>query len=141
MTDTLRLLAEARDGSPSSFDALFQRHRGRLATFAASRMGPALRGFLEPEDIVQETYLEAARKIDEFEAREPQGFYRWLVRIAGFKVKEANRRRQAKKRGQATPRSSDSRTPRSHGGSKPGPPARDTCPLAPASVSCARPAR
>lgn len=99
MRNTLRLLADARDGSRTSFDLLFERHRGRLTAFAASRMGPALRGFVEPEDIVQETYLEAARKIDDFEAREPQGFYRWLVRIAGFKVKEANRRRTAKKRG------------------------------------------
>ena len=101
--DTQRLLADARGGDPIAFDALLDRHRGRLAAFVASRMHPGLRGYLEPDDIVQETCLEASRKIADFEDRHPRGFYAWLVRIAAFKLKEADRGRRAKKRGNPAP--------------------------------------
>jgi RNA polymerase sigma-70 factor (ECF subfamily) len=103
MGDTQRLLRDAQGGDPLAFDALLDRHRGRLTAFVASRMNPALRGYLEPEDIVQETHVEAARKIADFVDRSPQGFYAWLVRIAAFKLKEADRRRRAKKRGRPAP--------------------------------------
>ena len=100
MGDTQRLLADARGGDSIALDALFDRHRGRLTAFVAARMHPGLRGWIEPDDVVQEACLEAARKIAEFEDRHPNGFYAWLVRIADFKLKEADRRRRAKKRGQ-----------------------------------------
>ena len=95
MTGTQRLLADARGGDPRAFDALLDRHRGRLTAFVASRMHPGLRGWIEPDDIVQEVSLEASRKIGEFEDRHPNGFYAWLVRIARFKLSEADRRRRA----------------------------------------------
>jgi len=100
MGDTQRLLADARGGDAMALDTLLDRHRGRLTAFVASRMHPGIRGWIEPDDIVQETCLEAARKLGDFEDRHPNGFYAWLVRIADFKLKEADRRRRAKKRGQ-----------------------------------------
>jgi len=99
MGDTQRLLADAQGGNPVAFDALLDRHRGRLTAFVASRMHHGLRGYLEPDDIVQETHVEAARKVSEFIDRSPAGFYHWLVKIAEFKLMEADRRRRAKKRG------------------------------------------
>lgn len=107
MGDTQRLLANAQGGDPAAFDALLDRHRGRLGAFVASRMNPALRGHIEPDDIVQETHVEAARKIAGFVAERPGGFYAWLVRIAAFKLKEADRRRRAKKRGNPAPLRAD----------------------------------
>jgi len=89
---------EACAGSREALDALYARHRGRLLAFAASRMSAALAHFVSPEDIVQETHLESARKIETFEPSDGAGFYRWLVKIAAFKISEANRQRQAKKR-------------------------------------------
>jgi RNA polymerase sigma-70 factor (ECF subfamily) len=103
MEDTRQLVADAQEGSPTAFDALLDRHRGRLTAFVASRMHPALRGYVEPDDIVQETHVEAARKIADFVAERPGAFYAWLVRIASFKLKEADRRRRAKKRGSPAP--------------------------------------
>jgi len=103
MSDTLHLLREAQGGSSAAFNVLFQRHRDRLSTLVAVRMSPGLRAHIEAEDVVQETYLEAARKFSGFSPESPQAFYRWLARIAGFKVKEAERRRRAKKRGNPGP--------------------------------------
>lgn len=103
MSDTQRLLADAQGGDATAFDALLDRHRGRLTAFVASRMHAGLRGWIEPDDVVQEACLEAARKIAGFEDRHPRGFYAWLVRIAEFKLSEADRSRRAKKRGHPAP--------------------------------------
>lgn len=103
MSDTLQLLHEAKAGSSRAFNALFQRHRARLRALVASRMSHGLRAYADAEDIVQEAYLEAARKFADFTPEVPQAFYRWLTRIAGFKLKEAERHRRAKKRGQPDP--------------------------------------
>jgi RNA polymerase sigma-70 factor (ECF subfamily) len=82
---------------------LFDSHRGRLTAFVAARMPSLLARAVPPEDIVQETFLEAARRIDAFEPNGPAAFYRWLVAIARFKIAEAVRARRAKKRAMLTP--------------------------------------
>lgn len=96
--ETAGLVREACAGSRVALDALYERHRGRLLAFAASRMTPTLSRFVSPEDIVQEAHLESARKIDSFHPGHAGAFYRWLVGIAAYKIAEANRQRQAKKR-------------------------------------------
>lgn len=115
MSETGRLLAEARDGNRASLDALYARHRARLHAFVRARMTPGLLGTVAPEDILQETLLESARKLDGFEDRGPSSFYRWLVEIARFKVMEADRSRRARKRAIQEPLAAE-------------PPAADTSP-------------
>jgi RNA polymerase sigma-70 factor (ECF subfamily) len=82
---------------------LFDSHRGRLTAFVAARMPPLLARAVPPEDIVQETFLEATRRYEEFEPTGPSAFYRWLVAIARYKIAEAVRARRAKKRAVLTP--------------------------------------
>ena len=103
MSETLDLLLRAQDGSSAAFSALFQRHRGRLCALVAARMSPRLRQVADAEDIVQEASVEATRKFADFHAEVPQAFYRWLARIADFKLKEAERAIRAKKRGDPKP--------------------------------------
>lgn len=103
MRDTQRLLLDAQGGDASALDVLLEHHRGRLTAFVASRMHPGLRGYLEPDDVVQETCLEASRKLGAFVPERPGSFYRWLVGIAAFKLKEADRHRRALKRGRPAP--------------------------------------
>jgi RNA polymerase sigma-70 factor (ECF subfamily) len=99
MSGTLPLVRRAQGGSTAAFSLLFQRHRARLQTLVASRMTPFLRARLDAEDIVQESYAEAARQFADFRPDVPQAFYRWLTAIAGFKLKEAERAARAQKRG------------------------------------------
>ena len=109
MSDTLWLLDAARGGDRNALDSLYARHRGRLLAFVASRMTRDTAAFVTPEDIVQETHLESARKIDEFDPEGPAAFYRWLVSIAKFKLSEAVRARKAKKRANLAPLDHDPR--------------------------------
>jgi RNA polymerase sigma-70 factor (ECF subfamily) len=115
MEDTGGLLRTARSGDREALDALFDRHRGRLLAFLRVRMDAALARTVAAEDVLQETLLEAARKLDAFEDRGSGSFYRWLVAIARFKLSEADRARHAQKRTMVGALESD-------------PPAADTAP-------------
>ena len=48
-TDTQGLLDRARDGDPSAFEELFQRHRGRLRKAIAMRIDRRLAAIVMPE--------------------------------------------------------------------------------------------
>ena len=97
-SETSRLIAAARDGERPALDDLYARHQGRLLNFLRATMaGGSAQGF-SAEDVLQETLLEATRKIAAFEPRGRASFYRWLVGIARFKLTEAARAQRAKKR-------------------------------------------
>ena len=98
MMETTRLVLSARTGDRAALDALCLRHQGRLLALIRLRLSPELAASLAPEDLLQETLLEAARKVGAFEPQGPAAFYRWLVGIARFKIAEAERARRALKR-------------------------------------------
>lgn len=103
LNQTTQLLGPAREGDTSAIDALFVRHRGRLLSFLCIVMPQALARRVTPEDILQETLLEATRKLAGFESRGPSSFYAWLVAIARFKIAESERALQAQKRSREEP--------------------------------------
>ena len=103
LTETLHLLRAVRLGDRAALDALYARHSGRLLGFIRSRMTPELARHVAPEDILQETLIESARKIDGFEPRGPSSFYAWLVEIARYKMAEARRAGRADKRAKQAP--------------------------------------
>ena len=103
MSDTQRLVEQALCGDRSAMDALSTRHQGRLLNWLRASMEPALAARVAPEDVLQETLLEAARKLSAFEDRGAASYYRWLVGIARFKTSEARRAQRALKRSLETP--------------------------------------
>jgi RNA polymerase sigma-70 factor (ECF subfamily) len=80
--ETSRLLDEVRAGEPSAFDRLFARHRGTLRRFVAFRLDPRIQARLDASDIVQETHLEAYRRLSDFLTRRPMPFRVWLRKTA-----------------------------------------------------------
>lgn len=79
--ETADLLDSAR-GGPRTFDRLFARHREALRTAIGLRFDPALRARLDPSDVVQDTQLEAFRRLPEYLARRPMPFHLWLRKMA-----------------------------------------------------------
>jgi len=67
---------------------LCYRHQGRLFALIRARMPSSLSQRNAAEDVLQETLLEATRKIGAFEDQGPASFYRWLVGMARFKLAE-----------------------------------------------------
>jgi len=63
------------------------------------RMPPALRGVVEAEDIVQQTFAQVFRDINKFEARAEADVLTWMASIAENRLRDAVRRHNRKKRG------------------------------------------
>jgi RNA polymerase sigma-70 factor (ECF subfamily) len=72
------LLARAGAGDRAALDELLARHRPLMRRVAEVRMDPALRGRLDPSDVVQEAQLEVAQRMNDFLKRRPMPFALWL---------------------------------------------------------------
>ena len=76
------LVRQAQSGERRAFEVLTGRYKGRLLRRVEFRLGTHLRGTIEAEDIVQETFLKALRSIGGFSFRGEESFFRWLAGIA-----------------------------------------------------------
>jgi RNA polymerase sigma-70 factor (ECF subfamily) len=78
---------------PDSWGRLLERHRARLRKLVALRLDPRLQGRVDPSDVIQEAYLDAARRLPEY-AQEPERmpFYLWLRFLVGQRILELHRR-------------------------------------------------
>lgn len=94
-----RLLELARTRSPEALEELFRRHREPLRKMLAVRMDMRLQSRVDASDIVQETLIEANRRIDEYYIDERAiAFYPWLRQIALNRMIDAYRRHIIAKR-------------------------------------------
>lgn len=81
------LVERTLEGDQQAFQQLVERYQGRL--FAVARH--YTRNAVEIEDIVQETFLKAFRRLDTFDHR--SSFYTWVYRIATNTVLDVLKRR------------------------------------------------
>jgi RNA polymerase sigma-70 factor (ECF subfamily) len=70
------------------FDAV----RDRLRRMVKVRMDPRLRGRIDASDVVQESYLEAVRRLPEYQAEKKMPFFLWVRFLTGQKLLELHRR-------------------------------------------------
>lgn len=104
MSQTTLLLDAARAGDREALTTLLARHEGRLLGCIRALLPAGLALRVAPEDLLQETLLEASRKLPGFVPEHGSAsFYRWLVAIARFKVLEAGRAQRAAKRAREEP--------------------------------------
>ncbi|MFN3241227.1 MAG: sigma-70 family RNA polymerase sigma factor [Planctomycetota bacterium] len=85
-----RLAARAAGGDQQALEALFDACRGRLGRLLSMRAGGALRA-AELDDLVQEAYLEALRRFDQFDYQGPDSFFRWLATVAINRLRNLQR--------------------------------------------------
>ena len=91
-SETDDLLRRAADGDRDAVAALFARHRDRLEQMVLLRLDRRLQSRIDPSDVLQETYLEAARRIAEFARAPTTSVYVWLRVLAGQKLVDLTRR-------------------------------------------------
>jgi RNA polymerase sigma-70 factor (ECF subfamily) len=94
MTDeaTIQIwLAQAAAGDALAVQKLILLHHGRLRAAAIRRMGAELRGKIEPEDLLQQVYVDVVRRMGEFEYRGPGSFHHWLKGILEAKLIDFHR--------------------------------------------------
>lgn len=93
------LIQRAVSGDEAALRRLLLAQHDQLATTLARQLPDDLRRTLSVDDVLQEAYLVAFRKVRDFEPREPSGFHAWLTRIAEHRLADLIKRHRRAKRG------------------------------------------
>ncbi len=91
-------LVVLRLGGQQSLADLFSKYRSRLERMVEFRLDPRLLGRVDPADVVQEAYLEVARRIDVFLAAPSVTLFVWLRQITWQTLLNIHRRHLGQKR-------------------------------------------
>ncbi len=111
-SETRRRLRRAVQGGRAELDnllgGLLERHRDRLKRMVALRLDPRLQGRIDPSDVIQEAYLEAATRLAEYLGDQPgdplgdqpgdspdkpaMPFFLWLRFLTGQKLVTLHRK-------------------------------------------------
>jgi RNA polymerase sigma-70 factor (ECF subfamily) len=89
--ETQGLLQQIRAGDRQAFEQLFARHQVYLHRLVELRLDPRLRSRLDPSDIVQETHLEALKRLHTYLEAPALPFRLWLRQIAVDRALKARR--------------------------------------------------
>ncbi len=89
---TTRLIERAVGGEQAPLGELLERHRSRLRRMVAIRMDARLQGRLDPSDVIQEAFLEAAVRLHEYGRDPTMPFFLWLRLITGQQLMILHRR-------------------------------------------------
>jgi RNA polymerase sigma-70 factor (ECF subfamily) len=77
-SDEESLIGRLRHGDQQALGELFSIYRERLQRLVSFRMSPLLGHRMDAEDILQESYLAAAARLEHFRANKTGSFYIWL---------------------------------------------------------------
>ena len=95
-SDEVKLLESAIAGDKDALSELLRRHGPEVSR--QLHISSVWRGTLDPEDVMQVTYLEAFLRIAGLAARDGDGFRAWLARIAQNNLRDAVRELERQKR-------------------------------------------
>src|SRR5437588_8578530 len=90
-SDSEARLRRARDGDPQALAELFGHYRNRLRRMVRLRLDRRLTGRLDPSDVLQEAYLDFARRFPDYVREPSMGFYLWLRSLTGQKLIDLHR--------------------------------------------------
>jgi RNA polymerase sigma-70 factor (ECF subfamily) len=89
------LAERVRNGDAAALAEFLDARRATLLAFIERKLGPALRGKLEPQDVLQEVAVKALRELPEARPDDP---FAWLCHLAGQCVIDGHRHFAAGKR-------------------------------------------
>ncbi len=97
-THTRELLSRLDQDDGLALEQLLESQRNYLRRLVDLRLQDALRGRVDPSDVVQETLLVISNRVGEFVERRPTSFRLWIRRKAIERLVELNRKHYAGKR-------------------------------------------
>jgi RNA polymerase sigma-70 factor (ECF subfamily) len=98
LTRTIELVQRAQNGDRRSLERILDRYYDRVRKIVRIRLGARLREALDSGDILQETFMVAAQKFDEFVPEGEASLINWLSKLAEHKITAAADHHGAKKR-------------------------------------------
>jgi RNA polymerase sigma-70 factor (ECF subfamily) len=85
------LLRRAVAGDRAALAELFMAYRDRLRHMVGLRLDRRLHGRIDPSDVVQDAYLDVARRFPEYLADPTVPFYVWLRSLTGQRLIDTHR--------------------------------------------------
>jgi RNA polymerase sigma-70 factor, ECF subfamily len=85
------LLQRVQNGDQQALVALFTRYHDRLQRMVRLRLDRRLQGRIDPSDVLQDAYLDVARRADEYIANRSIPGFLWLRLITGQRLAALHR--------------------------------------------------
>ena len=98
LTKTYILVRRAKEGQKEALGRLFDRYYERVRKIVHLRLGDKLRGLMDSDDILQDTFINAIKSFDRFEMRNEASVINWLSRIAERAIMRQAQHFRAEKR-------------------------------------------
>jgi RNA polymerase sigma-70 factor (ECF subfamily) len=89
--DTIPLLRRGAAGDRHALGELWNRYRERLKRMVRLRLDRRLQGRLDPSDVLQEAFLDFARRAGEFAENPEVSFFLWLRTLTGQRLQMIHR--------------------------------------------------
>lgn len=90
-SETEVLIQKARSGDESALAQLFDMYRERLRRMVALRQDARVRARFDASDVVQEVFVDVARRLPTFDQDSDLQFYLWLRTLAGERLIQLHR--------------------------------------------------
>jgi RNA polymerase sigma-70 factor (ECF subfamily) len=91
-TETRDLLRRAGDGDQHALGDLFRLHRSRLRRMVQLRLDQRLQGRVDPSDVIQEAYVEALSRLNNYLEQPDMPLFLWLRLLVGQQLTYAHRK-------------------------------------------------
>src|SRR6516165_104724 len=89
--DTIPLLRQGASGDHHALGELWHRYRERLKRMIRLRLDRRLQGRLDPSDVLQEAFLDFARRAGEFAENPEVSLFLWLRTLTGQRLQMLHR--------------------------------------------------
>ncbi|MEO0479542.1 MAG: sigma-70 family RNA polymerase sigma factor [Planctomycetota bacterium] len=86
------LLERLRNGDESALSELFDLHRARMRRIVQFRMHPRVLQRVDPDDVLQEVWLDAQKRIGSYATQEDPSGFLWLRLVLGQTMIDLHRR-------------------------------------------------
>ena len=90
-SELVRMVDRVREGDRSALAALFDAYRERLHRMVDLRLDSRLRPRLDPADVVQDAFLDASRRLDDYRRDPKLSPFLWLRLIVGERLTNVHR--------------------------------------------------
>jgi RNA polymerase sigma-70 factor (ECF subfamily) len=89
--ETVHLIERARAGDPDALNDIFTRHRERLRRMVEMRLDTRVQARLDASDVIQDAYVEATQRLEEY-LRDPKlPLFLWLRLVVGERLMKLHR--------------------------------------------------
>lgn len=91
-SESTKLLEQAIQGDGAALGRLLESYRDRLRRMIALRLDPRLQARVDASDIIQETFIDASQRLDEFAKLPEMPFFLWLRLLVGRRLIDHHRK-------------------------------------------------